>query len=127
MPLKSMITTSRENVATQLVAYGEDSVAARFASASDEEFVRIQERAFRYAIQPDTPSGRAMFLDKALALAAIEVLEGAPRALRRSKRVYGDKRPNQGMQPTAPRGNAFKSMLTKLRSVAGKRRHKSGG
>ena len=70
-----------------LRAYGEESVAARLRDVSDADFTRIGERAFGYACQPATPTGRGMLLAKALALAAVEVIEGVPRGLHRKKRV----------------------------------------
>ena len=83
------IISPRSHVERQLRAYGEDAVAAKLSSISDEDCARIGKRAFDYACMPTTKkSGGGMLLDKALALAAVEVIEGAPRELRRRRRAY---------------------------------------
>ena len=83
-----MIRATREHIQHCLQSYGEDSVAATLMSVSEADFKRIGERAFDYACQPSTPSGRGMLLAKALALASVEVIEGAPRQLRLKKRSF---------------------------------------
>ena len=83
-----MIQATREHIQRCLRSYGEDSVATALLSVSDADFQRIGERAFDYACQPSTPSGRGMLLDKALALASVEVVEGSPRQLRLKKRAF---------------------------------------
>ena len=83
-----MIQATREHVQHCLRSYGEDSIAMKLMSVSDEDFKRIGERAFDYACQPATPSGRGMLLAKALALASVEVIEGVHRELRLKKRAF---------------------------------------
>jgi hypothetical protein len=83
-----MIQATREHIQHHLRSYGEDATATKLMSVSDADFKRIGERAFDYACQPATPSGRGMLLAKALALAAVEVIEGAPRELRLKKRAF---------------------------------------
>lgn len=83
-----MIQATKEKIEHDLRSYGEDSVAAMLMNISDEDFRRIGERAFDFACQPSTPSGRGMLISKALALAAVEVIEGAPRKLRLKRRAF---------------------------------------
>jgi hypothetical protein len=85
---QAMIQATRADIQRCLRSYGEDSVATKLEGVSDEDFKRIGERAFDYACQPSTPSGRGMLLAKALALASVEVIEGAPRELRLKKRAF---------------------------------------
>jgi hypothetical protein len=47
---------------------------------------RIRDRALSYESNPATKDGSGYPGDKALALAAVEVIEGQPRALARSRR-----------------------------------------
>jgi hypothetical protein len=82
------VQATRDHIERQLRAYGEEAVAMKLADVSDEDYDRISQRAFDYACQSSTPSGRGMLLDMALARAAVEVIEGAPRELRRKRRVY---------------------------------------
>ena len=82
------VTCSREHLERQLLAYGEDSVAKQFIGLAEDRVQQIHERAMYYACQPDTPAGVPMLLDKALAMAAVEVIEGASRALHRKRRRY---------------------------------------
>ncbi len=84
----SRIQSSRSHIERDLRAYGEDAVAARISSISDEDFARIGERAFAYACMPTAKKSGGMLLARALALAAIEIIEGAPRELHRKRRVY---------------------------------------
>ena len=84
----SCVVSSRALVERDLRAYGEDAVAEKLPTISDEAFFRIGERAFDYSCMPTTlKSGAGMLIAKALALAAVEVIEGAPRALRRKRRL----------------------------------------
>jgi len=57
--MKPMIGTTRERVQHCLLSYGEDSVAAELMGVSEEDFIRIGERAYEYSCQPSTPSGQA--------------------------------------------------------------------
>jgi hypothetical protein len=83
-----MITCSREHLERQLRAFGEDAAADNFLSLPEDRVRRIQERAMHYACQGDTPTGRPMLIDKALAMAAVEVIEGTSRDLSRKRRRY---------------------------------------
>jgi len=85
---KGYVNTMREHVARQLEAYGEDQLAPRVFDLSEAAWQKLGERALDYACQPDTPSGAGMLIDKALCMAAVEVLEGTRRPLRRKRRVY---------------------------------------
>ena len=75
------IRTSRELLAVDLRSYGEDSLAAEIAKLPQERLEAIFERADDYL-----SSVQSTLLAKALALAAVEVLEGEPRELRRKRR-----------------------------------------
>ena len=75
------IQTDRETLALDLRTYGEDELAARVASMSDEDLRRVFDRADDYLYQDE--SG---LIARALAGAAVEVLEGRPRPLSRSRR-----------------------------------------
>ena len=85
---KPCVVATRSHVERELRAYGEDAVATKLSSISDEDFIRIGERAFGYASIPTAKKSGGMLLAKALALAAVEVIEGAPRGLCRNRRVY---------------------------------------
>jgi hypothetical protein len=76
----------RRAIAEDLWAYGEDKLAPRAAELSDQELERMGELAGDWALRSATPSGRGMLLAKAIALAAVEVMEGRPRPLQRSRR-----------------------------------------
>lgn len=82
------VVTSRQHLADDLRSYGEDELAARVPQLSDADMNRIGDLADRYLFADEyaTPSGGSMLIAKALALAAIEVMEGAPRELRRKRR-----------------------------------------
>ena len=82
-----IIHTSRDNVERQLHAYGEDAVAVKLAFLTDSDFVRIGQRAFDYACKPAKKSGAGMMFAKAIAYAAVEVIEGSARELRRKRRL----------------------------------------
>ena len=71
-----------------LRTYGEDDVAAAVGDATDEQRRRIGERADHYLYDDQfvTPSGASPFLSWALARAAVEIIEGAPRDLRSKRR-----------------------------------------
>jgi hypothetical protein len=84
----------RKTLAEDLWAYGEDDLAVRARELSDQDFERVQVLAGdllgdeRYV----TPSGASMLLTKACALAAVEVMEGKHRVLRRQRRRSVPKR-----------------------------------
>lgn len=77
---------ARQILADILWTYGEDSLAARAESLSDQEIERLQEIADTYAMTPVTPPGAGMLIARACALAAVEVMEGRPRPLARRRR-----------------------------------------
>jgi len=66
----------------------EDDVATAIGNASDEQLSEIGERADHYVYSDEyaTPSGASPLLPWALARAAVEVIEGAPRDLRWKRR-----------------------------------------
>jgi hypothetical protein len=78
-----MLHLSRKDLAANLAAYGEQEASARIDSLSSEDYERIGKIGFQYAL-----AGKHWFL--AGCLAAIEVLEGTPRALKRKRRVWDD-------------------------------------
>jgi hypothetical protein len=82
------IQTNRNDIERQLRSYGEDAIASKAAGLTESDLVRIGERAFDYACMPTTKkSGGGMMIAKAIAHAAVEIIEGSPRELRRKKRV----------------------------------------
>ena len=82
------IHTSRKDIERQLRSYGEDALASKAAALAESDVVRIGERAFDYACMPTTKrSGGGMMIAKAIAHAAVEIMEGSPRELRRKRRV----------------------------------------
>lgn len=83
-----MVIALRDTLAIDLRTYGEDDAADRVLSLSDEDLARIWERADHYVYSDEhaLASGRSMLIGKALALAAVDVLEGAPRELRWKRR-----------------------------------------
>jgi hypothetical protein len=80
------LLVSRDRLARDLRAYGEDGVADQIAGLTEEQMALISERAGQYAVTPDTPSGAGMLLAKAASLAAVEIIEGNARPLERTRR-----------------------------------------
>jgi len=78
-----MLIVSRRDLAANLAAYGESEASARVAGMSEEEINRVYEIGYRHALSGE-------HLGKASCMAAVEVLEGAPRLLRRQRRVWTD-------------------------------------
>ena len=76
---RSVISLTREHLAVNLRTYGEDDLASRALTLTDEQMRRIGEIAFDHALT-------GMLLAKAVTLAAIEVLEGGPRLPKWSRR-----------------------------------------
>jgi hypothetical protein len=76
------IHTTRQSLIDDLLAYGESAVADRISSISAEQMDRIADRADDYVTENP-------LIAKALALAAVEVLEGEPRPLARARRQFG--------------------------------------
>jgi hypothetical protein len=77
----------RTRLALELWRYGEDDLWQRVLTASAPTMDAIGERTDWYLFQgePDA-SGGSMLIDRAFALAAVEVIEGAARPLRRDRR-----------------------------------------
>ena len=75
------VSVRRELLEANLRTYGEDELAARISTLTEAEMQRIGEVADRYLYTPERP-----LIAKAVALATIEVLEGAGRPLKRSRR-----------------------------------------
>ncbi len=81
-----MLEVSREVLASMLRQHGEDELAARTPSLSDEELARIGTLAAYYAFSEDAMAlGGSMGGARALSLATIDVLEGTGRDLRVSR------------------------------------------
>lgn len=72
--------TTRARLAGHLREYGEEDLARRIPGLSAETMIRIGAHAF------DVGPGQRMMNVKRLTLAAVEILEGAPRPLRRQRR-----------------------------------------
>ena len=72
----------RRAIAADLWAYGEDGLAERAASLTDEQLDRIGELAWDWALQ----TSGARLIAKAVALAAVEVLTGEPCPLPHQRR-----------------------------------------
>ena len=72
--------TPRKTLIADLEAYGEDAVASKIGRLSARDYERLSDLAFTHALS-------GMLLAKALALAAVEIVEGRPRELRRKRRI----------------------------------------
>ena len=82
-----VVWTERSSLAIDLWRYGEDDLWKRVLTLPDKSMKRIGERADqRLVYGPTTRTGDSMLISKALALAAVEVLEGNPRPLKRERR-----------------------------------------
>jgi hypothetical protein len=82
------VSTTRELLVIDLRTYGEDAVAAAVEQASAETLERIFDRAdhYLYADEFAKASGESPALAEALSRAAVEVMEGGRRPLRRKRR-----------------------------------------
>jgi hypothetical protein len=78
-----MLIISKDDLVKNLLAYGEKAASERVPTMSAENYQRVCELGFRHALT-------GMLLLKAGCLAAIEVLEGKPRELKRKRRVWAD-------------------------------------
>lgn len=76
-----MLIVNRDDLARNLAAYGELELSERTRLMSDEQFKRVCEIGFRHALT-------GMHLLKCSCLAAVEVLEGKPRELKRKRRRW---------------------------------------
>lgn len=106
----SELVISKEDLARNLLAYGEAAAAERVRHLSAEQLQRVYQIAFKHAL------ARMHFL-QAGCLAAIEVIEGAPRALKRKRRVWADA-PEIACEPN-PR---FAEIQRRFQRYAGGRR-----
>jgi len=82
----SKIYTPKPKLIDDLLQYGELDVARAVARLSEEELEPVYVRAVDYTVRADTPSGKPMLIAKALAMAAVEVIEGTARELKRTRR-----------------------------------------
>jgi hypothetical protein len=97
-----MVRTERTSLAKDLWRYGEDDLWKRVLIVPKRTMDAIGERATWYLYHGEArPSGESMLIAKALSRAAVEVLEGAARPLKREKR-----RPERDF-PGHPRMRAF--------------------
>ena len=78
---KAGINFEPEALCSDLVAYGEPDAATAIETMPLDQLFLIKELALKRL------SGGGL-ISRAICLAAIEVLEGAPRPLRRKRRVY---------------------------------------
>jgi hypothetical protein len=79
-----VLRVRRDTLARALRTHGEDELAERALSLTDEELRRIGKRAHHYAFSEEHAlvSGASMGTARALSVATVDVLEGAPRELR---------------------------------------------
>ena len=82
------VETPPADLAIDLRTYGEDEVADEIEQLAPEQLARIWERADHYVYAPEyaRPSGASPLLAWALAMAAVEVVEGQQRELSRKRR-----------------------------------------
>ena len=80
-----IVKLTRNNLVSDLKSYGEDVLSMKVENISDDDLNKIQMLAFDYMIK--MPIGTA----KASALAAVEVMEGAARELKRKRRILAGK------------------------------------
>ena len=95
-----MLITSLSELVWDLLTFGEDDVAERAKAFTSAEQRRVWEIAAAHAEKPSNKKdGSGMLLAKALALAAVEVAEGAPRPLAWNRRNLMRERPEMPTQP----------------------------
>jgi hypothetical protein len=82
------VFTSRELLIVDLRTYGEDDIVQALEDADRERLQQIFDRAdhYLYADEFSKPSGASPLIAEALARAAVEIVEGAPRPLRWKRR-----------------------------------------
>src|SRR6202042_1292982 len=84
--LMAKLGVSRETLAGMLRAHGEDDLAERALTLSDDELARIGTLGASYDFSEDAIAlGGSMGGDRALSRAAIDVLENSGRDLRLSR------------------------------------------
>ena len=74
-----MIITSKQNIKTALLAYGEVECATKVDSLNDEQVLQIGKMAMGFIANNN-------LLDKTIALATVEYFEGAKRRLKKNRR-----------------------------------------
>src|SRR5437763_10907220 len=78
------LVVQRDTLGNMLRSHGEDDLAERVASITDDELARIGRLGAYYAFSEDALAlGGSMGGTRALSLASIDVLEGTGRHLRR--------------------------------------------
>jgi hypothetical protein len=89
----TFVSSKRTLLQFSLRSYGEEELALRVPGLSDAELSKIQEIARRHQtilgvpLKPKGPSDRlTRMLSKAKSMAAVEVIEGASRPLKRNRR-----------------------------------------
>ena len=82
-----MLHVRRDTLVRVLLAHGEDDLAERAPSLTDEDLKRIGERADDCAFSGEHAlrSGASMGVSRAISLATVDVLEGASRELHRKE------------------------------------------
>jgi hypothetical protein len=109
-----MLVVHLADVVWDLLCYGEDAVAERAKSFTVEEQATVWRLAHLNSLMDDGKrSGAGMMIAKAIALAAIEVAEGAPRSLTLKRRRTPDERP-----PMPPESMAEVFKVAKAREEA---------
>jgi hypothetical protein len=89
-----------DDLAWHLRCYGEDELTEKVPKLTDDQLRRIGHVGGGFAMRSDTPSGAGMMLAKALALAAVKVIEGRERPLARARRRPGSL--TRGGEPVWP-------------------------
>jgi hypothetical protein len=87
MPVMPVMWIERTHLARELWRYGEDDLWRRVLTASDAAMEAIGARAEWHTFHGESRAdGGSMLLDRAFALAAVEILEGRARPLLRERR-----------------------------------------
>lgn len=81
----SGISFCLEHLVPELRAFGEEKTAEWLATLDEETHASVSRLALTIMLRERT------FVDKAIALAAVEIFEGSLRPLRRRRRFYGKK------------------------------------
>ncbi|WP_147384969.1 hypothetical protein [Nocardioides cavernaquae] len=107
-----MLGARTSDIANDLLAFSEAAAAEWMIGCTDDELVRVCSVADWLLLHgPTTKSGASMQLAKACALAAVYVMEGAPRELASGRRarvpdgaqISDGRWPNYALQEAAPR------------------------
>ena len=84
---ESSVNFCAQDIVPQLIAYGEQEAADKLSNLDEAAIYKIGVLAFKHYLAPKT------ILYKAICLGVIEYLEGAPRELKRKRRVFSNRRP----------------------------------